>query len=173
MNTETGEAAVGFEPAIHSGKLDLHDAVLVPGGDGPRPGFQSDTLRDIRKQIVAGTVGQAVCEPLQTFRGYMDGIVERAIDGRDHAGVLQFRLRLELRGLDFVPLQDIFGAYVPPDLNVIKGQSLTIEIVADGGNEALELAQECDVMLLSLLLIVIVRGSGAMSIDLWLISFRA
>jgi len=31
---------------------------------------------------------------------------------------------------------------------------------------------ECHVMLLSLLLIVIVRGSGAMSIDLWLISFR-
>ena len=32
---------------------------------------------------------------------------------------------------------------------------------------------EYHVMLLSLLLIVIVRGSGAMSIDLWLISFRA
>src|SRR5258708_31759188 len=31
---------------------------------------------------------------------------------------------------------------------------------------------EYHVMLLSLLLIVIVRGSGAMSIDLWLISFR-
>lgn len=138
VNGEAAETAAGDEFAVDFGEQDADDVAFEFGVCGAGAAFVGAEVFEVRVEIVGNLVGQAEGEAFVIRGTDVDGVVERKIDGGNHADFRNSGFEFALDFLDGVPFGLIGVVDMATDLHVVKRQIGLEEILAKGGDEFFE-----------------------------------